>query len=125
MSAYKLVLSDDSVVWVDQVEQEAESEVARKDGEGRFSDILPSVVSLCQELADVVAKVAPTRATAEFGIGFRVETTGLALLVAKGSADANFVLTLEWERGPSADAAKGGTSLYLCESIAGPSRDGL
>ena len=100
MSAYKLILSDGSV-WrlVDPGRTDGESEVAKRDTEGRFSEVFPSVVLLCDELAAVMAKVAPTKATAQFGIGFRVETSGLALLVAKGSADANFVLTLEWARG--------------------------
>jgi hypothetical protein len=92
------VLSDGTIVWVDEVAQTAEAEVARRDVAGRFADVLPSVVSLSEELAGVVDKIAPTKATVQFGITFRVEASGLALLVAKGGADANFVLTLEWER---------------------------
>ena len=101
MNEFKVVLSDGSAIWVDQVERGVEEEVAFRLGEGRFAEVLPSIVSLCEDLLTAVKKVAPTKASVEFGISFRVESSGLALLVAKGGSEANFNITLEWEQDSS------------------------
>jgi hypothetical protein len=98
VATYKVVLSDGSVIWLDDVRREGEREVAQRSLEGRLSEVLPSIVSLCQDLTTAVKDVAPTKASIEFGISFQVESAGLALLVVKGGSEANFKISLEWEQ---------------------------
>jgi hypothetical protein len=86
-------------VWIEGVSVDAEQEVAQRRGEGKLADVTPSLVALCSDLGNLFARVAPQKATVEFGMSFKVEASGLALLVAKAGAEANFKVTLEWSGG--------------------------
>ncbi|MGX4692830.1 CU044_2847 family protein [Streptomyces sp. JNUCC 63] len=98
MTSQRLTLSDGSVVWVDAVAGDVEEEVAFRRREAAFSDILPSVVTLCQDLGDALKSVAPHRTQVQFGVAFKAESTGLSALIAKAGVEANFMITLEWSR---------------------------
>lgn len=111
MTSQRLTLSDGSVVWVDAVAGDLEEEVAFRRGGGTpFAEVLPSVVSLCQDLGDALKSLAPQRTQVQFGVAFKAESTGLSALIAKGGVEANFVVTLEWSRdaadSPAADNAQ-------------------
>ena len=96
--ALKIRLSDESTILIDQVAVAAEQEVAHRDLEVRLKSVMPTVAALGRDLVDGFKKAAPTKATVEFGLSFSLETSGLALLVAKGDTEANFKIALEWER---------------------------
>lgn len=97
-TATRIRLSDDSIIWLDNVDVNVEREVAGGDLESRFAEALPAVKSVCQDLEKLLLEVGPAKASVEFGIGFKIEASGLTVLVAKGSADANFRIKLEWDR---------------------------
>jgi hypothetical protein len=105
MTSQRLTLSDGSVVWVDTVSGDVEEEVSFRRRETAFSDILPSVVTLCQDLGDALKSVAPQRTQVQFGVTFKAESSGLSALIAKAGVEANFLITLEWSRdhGPAPD----------------------
>lgn len=90
-------LSDNSTIFVEEVYTSAEEEVSGGILEGRFSEILPSVVALCQDFSDTFKQVSPSKATVQFSLKLAVESTGLIALVGKANAEANFQVTLEWD----------------------------
>ncbi len=99
MTTTKVRLSDNAVVWLDNVDVAVEREVAAKGGvERQFAEALPAVRSVCRDLETLISELGPTKATVEFGVGFKVETSGLAVVIAKGNVAANFGIKLEWER---------------------------
>ncbi|MDH6624118.1 hypothetical protein M2271_001915 [Streptomyces sp. LBL] len=104
MASERLTLSDGSVVWVEAVSAVQEEEVAFRRRQTAFSEILPSVVTLCQDLGDALKTVAPHRTQVQFGVTFKAESTGLSALIAKAGVEANFLITLEWSRDRHTDA---------------------
>lgn len=109
VSSQRLTLSDGSVVWVDTVPGDVEEEVAFRRGTTPFSAVMPSVVTLCQDLGSALKAAAPHRAQVQFGVAFKAESTGLSALVAKAGVEANFLITLEWSRDgrPESDLLSG------------------
>jgi hypothetical protein len=114
MASQRLTLSDGSVVWVDAVSNDVEEDVAFRRQDAAFSDILPSLVTLCQDLGDALKSVAPHRTQVQFGVTFKAESTGLSALIAKAGVEANFLITLEWSRdhgaAPGIDPNAGGSA---------------
>jgi hypothetical protein len=91
-------LSNGSIVWVELAKPlVAEREVAQKADPQAFQAVVPGLIALCTDLNTALTTVAPTKASVEFGLSLTVETSGLALLVAKGGAEATFKISLEWE----------------------------
>jgi hypothetical protein len=89
-------LSDGKTILIQADIGKVERDVSRSDKESQFAEVLPSIVSLCKDFQNALDQVLPEKATLEFGISFRVETTGLVALLGKGSADTNVRVTLEW-----------------------------
>jgi hypothetical protein len=60
-----------------------------------------SVESLARSVAEVIQKVSPTKATAEFSVEIALESGKLTALLVKGSGKANLKITLEWAALPN------------------------
>ena len=72
-------------------------------GEEYISDEIPSFKSvtdaiegISQEIIGALAKVKPSRASAEFGLEVALESGKLTALWVKGSGTASLKVTLEW-----------------------------
>jgi len=96
LTRQRLILSDGTIVWLDEVQASTESEVSDRKVGRELATALPSLVSLCGDLKKTLKEIAPDKAAIEFGISFTLESSGLALLVTKVGAQANFKVTLEW-----------------------------
>jgi hypothetical protein len=68
----------------------------------RDEEFKKRVESVARSVADILQKISPTKATAEFSIEVAVESGELTALLVKGSGTANLKVTLEWE-GAKAD----------------------
>jgi Trypsin-co-occurring domain 1 len=97
MNRKRIILSNGAAVWIEEAPAVAEEEVAKRRSEGHLAEVLPSLVTLCDDLQQSLKSIAPKRAVIEFGITFTVEASGLALLITKAGAEANFKVSLEWE----------------------------
>ena len=62
-----------------------------------FSSITDSIESIAAELKAIFARVAPRKASVEFGIEVAVESGKLTALLVRGSGKANLKVTLSWE----------------------------
>ena len=65
---------------------------------GGFSEaeLKDAIETVARVVGDVLAKSAPTKATAEFGIELGIESGQLTALICKGSGKANLKIALEW-----------------------------
>ena len=60
------------------------------------AELKGAIETVARVVGDVLAKVAPTKATAEFGIELGIESGQLTALIVKGSGKANLKIALEW-----------------------------
>lgn len=80
-----------------EVEQlSGESDVGAKQS-FPLANVLDSVRSLTKGLAPLLAELAPKKATIEFGMQLGIESGMLTAIIAKGTASANFKISLGWE----------------------------
>jgi hypothetical protein len=75
-----------------------EREVAGGTLEGRFADIMPSVVALCNDFSRMLEDIAPDKAKVQFGLSLEVETSGLWAFIGKAGGSSTFQITLEWAK---------------------------
>ena len=61
-----------------------------------FSEATEAIESLSKEIADIVQKVKPDRASVRFGIDLGIESGKLTPLLVKDASTANIEITLEW-----------------------------
>jgi hypothetical protein len=97
LARQKVTLSDNSVVWIDEVSSNVEQEVSRRDAQERLAEVLPTISRLCSDIGDALKSVRPDRTTVEFGVALTVDSSGLAALITKMGAEMNFKVTVEWD----------------------------
>jgi hypothetical protein len=61
-----------------------------------FEQIGKAIEGISKELAAVIRKVAPDKATIKLGLDIGLENNGLTVLLAKVSGKANLEVTFEW-----------------------------
>lgn len=61
-----------------------------------FEEVTIAIESLSKEIAEIVHKVKPDRASVKFGVDIAVESGKLTAVLVKGSNTANIEITLEW-----------------------------
>ncbi len=61
-----------------------------------FDEVTVAIESLTKEIAEVLQKVKPDRASVKFGIEIGIESGKLIPLLVKGTSTANLEITLEW-----------------------------
>lgn len=61
-----------------------------------FSEATGAIESLTKEIADIVQKVKPDKASVRFGIDLGIESGKLTPLLVKNASTANIEITLEW-----------------------------
>ncbi|AKG23304.1 CU044_2847 family protein [Calothrix sp. 336/3] len=61
-----------------------------------FSEVTTAIESLSKEIAEMLQKVKPDKASVKFGIDIVMESGRLTPLLVKGSETANIEITLEW-----------------------------
>jgi len=61
-----------------------------------FDEVTVAIESLTKEIAEVLHKVKPDRASVKFGIEIGIESGKLIPLLVKGTSTANLEITLEW-----------------------------
>lgn len=93
----RIRLEDGNIILVEQISRMMEQEVSNEELEGSFSEVLPSIISLCNDFSKAIRVIAPTKAAVQFGIKIGFETNGIVALIGKAKTDANFQITLEWE----------------------------
>ena len=73
-----------------------------KGGKVAFSKIKKAIQSMAQDLNDIWTEVQPSKLAVEFGVEIEAGTDNtVTALFLKGSANANFKVTLEWEKDKS------------------------
>jgi hypothetical protein len=87
-------LSDETVINV-EVRSIGEQEVAFKDFS--FGHVVKLLESLTGDLKKGLQTIQPDRAEVKFGVELAVESGALTALIAKGTANANLEVTLEWK----------------------------
>lgn len=63
-----------------------------------FEQIGKAVEGISKEVAAIIKKVAPDKATVKLGLEIGLKTNGLTVLLAKGSGKANLEVTFEWSQ---------------------------
>jgi Trypsin-co-occurring domain 1 len=61
-----------------------------------FDEVTVAIESLTKEIAEVLQKVKPDRASVKFGIEIGIESGKLIPVLVKGTSTANLEITLEW-----------------------------
>lgn len=62
-------------------------------------DLVEAIEGLGTLVLDAVKKLAPTKATVEFGVEVAVEAGKITALLCQGSGKANLKITVEWSSG--------------------------
>lgn len=62
-----------------------------------FSGFKDSAIRVAREMKSVLDDISPDRGSIEFGLAASLESGALTGFLAKGSAEANVKVTLEWE----------------------------
>ena len=63
-----------------------------------FDQITGVLGRITDAIATTLEESNPKKATVELGIGFGIEAGKLVTMIARGTAEANLKVTLEWER---------------------------
>jgi hypothetical protein len=66
-----------------------------------FKDVTDALAGIVDEIAGVIHKTLPTKATVKFGVDVGIESGQLTAMIVKGSSKANLEITLEWDRSSS------------------------
>jgi hypothetical protein len=74
------------------------SSVGLRDGIASLEDALEEVSSLAASVQRHLERVAPSRASVEFGIAFTASAGHLTALLVDTKSDMSMKLTLEWDR---------------------------
>jgi hypothetical protein len=61
-----------------------------------FNEVTVAIESLTKEIAEVIHKVKPDKASVKFGIEIAMESGKLTPVLVKGTSTANLEITLEW-----------------------------
>ncbi|MBW4684791.1 MAG: hypothetical protein KME40_06735 [Komarekiella atlantica HA4396-MV6] len=61
-----------------------------------FNEVTVAIESLTKEIAEIVHKAKPDKASVKFGIEICIESGRLIPLLVKGTSTANLEITLEW-----------------------------
>lgn len=70
-----------------------------------FDEITQHLKSIAKAIIGVWEEVKPSKATVEFGMEIGVEPGKVTALLVQGAAQANFQVTLEWDKHPSSGNA--------------------
>lgn len=98
-SLVHIQLSDGKTVLVEPTGVRGERDVsAQKSLDAQLNALLPSIISLCQDLSAAFSAAAPSKTSIQFGVAFKLETSGVVALITKANTEANFSVTLEWAR---------------------------
>ncbi|WP_244329144.1 CU044_2847 family protein [Tolypothrix sp. PCC 7910] len=65
-----------------------------------FKEVTIAIESLSRDIAEVIQKVKPDKASVKFGIEIALESGKLTPILVKGSSAANLEITLEWSQTP-------------------------
>lgn len=90
-------LSDGSIIWMEEAGPEREREVSFTFPDVKVEQLLSPVLQLCRDVSRTISATGARRATVAFGVGFKMESTGVTALVAKGAADSSLRIELEWQ----------------------------
>jgi hypothetical protein len=63
----------------------------------RFADVLTPIEAIACEMGAMLQRVAPSKASVEFGVEVGMEAGQLTALIVKGSGKANLKITLHWD----------------------------
>ncbi len=66
-----------------------------------FEELMTPIEGIASSLSRVWDRVAPQKASVEFGLQVAVEAGKLTSLFVQGSGEANLKICLEWSRPPS------------------------
>jgi hypothetical protein len=92
-----VVMSDGSQFQIEARNAGGYQDVGALDGVP-FEAVTAVLVNLGKALNDAIERVAPKKASIEFGMEVAVEAGKLTALVCQGKTTANFTVKLEWER---------------------------
>ncbi|HET9766418.1 MAG TPA: CU044_2847 family protein [Thermoanaerobaculia bacterium] len=95
-------LDDGSVIHAD-VDVRGEENVAFTSASFDFESVAATIRGVAGSVRRAIEPLLPDKTSVEFGLELAIENGGLAAIVAKGSAKANFTISLEWSR-PQASA---------------------
>jgi len=65
-----------------------------------FKEVTVAIESLSRDIAEVIQKVRPDKASVKFGIEISLESGKLTPVLVKGTSTANLEITLEWSQTP-------------------------
>ncbi len=71
----------------------------------QLGEVQEAITGLSQLVKDAISKVAPDKASVEFGMDLSVEAGKLTALLVSGSATASFKVALEWDNSTHADSS--------------------
>jgi hypothetical protein len=91
-------LADGKTIHVSVTQLGGEEKVSLSKKLFSFDEVTSSIESIANSLAKTIDKVTPQKASIEFGLEVAIESGNLTALLTKGSATANLVVTLEWEK---------------------------
>ncbi|MBL7781950.1 MAG: hypothetical protein JNM22_12085 [Saprospiraceae bacterium] len=95
-------LADGSTIIVEIRQPQGEENVSFS--KFNISEILGKIESIANSFMDTLRKTNPQKATIEFGMDIAIESGALTALIAKGTAEANLKITLEWEKSKTNEA---------------------
>jgi hypothetical protein len=84
------IVTDDSEFTPFNLDDERQHEVAS------FADVMDDIELVAKSFADAMKRVAPDKASVQFGVALGGETGKITSLFVKGTLEANLVVTLEW-----------------------------
>ena len=89
-------LTDGSIIIVEIRQPQGEENV--NFSKFNISEVLERIESVAHSFMETLRKTNPQKAIIEFGMDIAIESGSLTALIAKGSAEANLKITLEWEK---------------------------
>jgi hypothetical protein len=107
----EVVLPNGAVALVRAADLDEGGQVAEKVGwqdTFDFEGVAGTLEGIAQAVRSGLEKALPSKTTVELGIELAVKNGKLTGLIVEGKANASLKVTLEWDKGPSADGQPGG-----------------
>lgn len=93
-------LKDGTIVKFEATNMGGEENVSSSKKLFSFDEVSGSIEGIAKSLVETFKKVAPDKASIEFGVEIAVESGNLTALIVKGAATGNLKVTLEWSKKP-------------------------
>ena len=90
-------IDDSTSILIETVDRGGEQDIANKKLEMKFEDFSKSIEKIATSTLEPLKKTEAKKIAIKMGISIGIESGALTAMIVKGTGNANFEVTIEWE----------------------------